>query len=212
MSTEGLDLENDHIPGEHVNEYLHSFVKEFSLMRYMRFNTSVKSAVDNGSEGWTLTVVQRANMSNSEYEINAAKLAVATGLTSEPLMPELVGKEAFGAPIYHSSELAKAENGLGPVENVALLNGAKVSSDIAYAYATAGVQVDWIIRKSGHGSCWMMPNRLTPLKVIPELLLQTRLIKWLSPCIWEDSFSYIRNFFHQHWLAQKIVDTFFTKI
>jgi hypothetical protein len=127
-------------------------------------------------------------------------------------MPELHGKEAFGAPIYHSSEFARAQNGLGAFKKVALLSGAKFSWDIAYAYASAGVQVNWIIRKSGHGPCWMMPNRLTPLRVIPELLLQTRLVTWLSPCIWDDGFSYIRNFFHQHWLGQKIVNTFFAKM
>jgi cation diffusion facilitator CzcD-associated flavoprotein CzcO len=126
-STEGFNLENDYIPGEHINEYLHSYVKEFSLMKYMRFNTSVKSAVNNGSEGWTLTVVQRVDMSDSEYGINAARVVVATGLTSEPLMPELVGKEAFSASIYHSCELAKAEGGLGSFKNVALLSGAKFS-------------------------------------------------------------------------------------
>jgi hypothetical protein len=58
----------------------------------------------------------------------------------------------------------------------------------------------------------MLPPRLTPLKIIPELLLQTRLITWLSPCIWDDGFSYIRNFFHQHWLGRKITNIFFAKM
>jgi hypothetical protein len=213
MSTEGLDIESDHIPGKHVNEYLQSYVKVFRLTKYMRLNTSVKSAVDNGRDGWTLTVVQSGEgTEDSGYQIAAAKLVIATGLTSEPLMPELDAKETFNAPIYHSSEFANAEDGLGSFTNVALLSGAKFSWDIAYAYASVGVQVDWITRKSGHGPCWMMPNRLTPLKVIPELLVQTRLITWLSSCIWEDGFSYLRNFFHQHWLGQKIVDTFFAKM
>lgn len=57
-----------------------------------------------------------------------------------------------------------------------------------------------------------MPNRLTPLKIIPEFLLQTRLITWLSPCIWDDGFSSIRSFFHEHWLGQRIVNTFFAKM
>ncbi|KAF1833984.1 hypothetical protein BDW02DRAFT_569515 [Decorospora gaudefroyi] len=212
MSTKGFNLADDHIPGEHVNEYLHSYVKEFELMRHMRLTTRVKSAVDEKSAGWTLTVVQHTGPNEKEYKIAASKLVIATGLTSEPLIPTLKREEAFGAPIYHSSQFAKAENGLGTFEKVALLGGAKFSWDIAYAYASAGIQVNWIIRKSGHGPCWMMPNRLTPLRVIPELLLQTRLITWLAPCIWDDGFSYIRNFFQQHWLGRKIVDTFFAKM
>lgn len=57
----------------------------------------------------------------------------------------------------------------------------------------------------------MTPNRLTPLKIIPELLLQTRLISWLSPCIWGDADGYtsIGKFFARRWLGRKIVDKFY---
>ncbi|KAJ4336239.1 hypothetical protein N0V87_005531 [Didymella glomerata] len=212
MKTDGFDLMNDHIPGEHVNEYLHDFATTFDLLKYMRFNASVELAVDNGLSGWTLTVADRSSSEASETIIKTLKLIVATGLTSEPFMPKLQGKHTFDAPIYHTSEFAKAENGLGAFKKVVLLSGAKFSWDIACAYASAGVQVDWIIRESGHGPCWMTPPRLTPFKIIPELLLQTRLITWLSPCIWEDGFSYIREFFSRHWLGRKIVDTFFAKM
>ncbi|EMD67133.1 hypothetical protein COCSADRAFT_135788 [Bipolaris sorokiniana ND90Pr] len=212
MDTEGFDLVDGHIPGEHVNKYLHSYVETFNLAKHIRLETSVKSAVDQGPMGWMLTVSRYTNSTETDYQIEALRLVVATGLTSEPLMPKLDGKETFGAPIYHSSEFAKAEGGLGPYKKIALLSGAKFSWDIAYAYASAGVQVDWIIRESGHGPCWMMPNRLTPLRIIPELLIQTRLITWLSPSMWDDGFTYIRNFFHQHWFGKKISDALFTKM
>lgn len=214
MSTDGYSLADDHIPGEHVNDYLASYAEKFVLTRHMRFNCSVDSAVDDGDLGWTLTITEENAGTRESSTIKARKLIVATGLTSEPFMPKLDGKKSFGAPIYHTSEFAKAENGLGPYKKVVLLSGAKFSWDIACAYASAGVQVDWVIRESGHGPCWMMPNRLTPLKVIPELLLQTRLVTWLSPCIWGDAdgFSSIRSFFHQHWFGRKIVDAFFGKM
>jgi hypothetical protein len=212
MTTEGYNLIDDHIPGQHVNEYLQGYAKRFCLTKHMRFNTTVELAVDNGLAGWTLTVVDRSTDEDTEVVIKASKLIVATGLTSEPFMPAMHGRDTFNAPIYHTSEFAKAENGLGTFKKVTLLSGAKFSWDIACAYASAGVQVDWIIRESGHGPCWMTPPRLTPFKIIPELLLQTRLITWLSPCIWEDGFSYIRNFFQQSWLGRKIVDTFFAKM
>lgn len=212
MATNGFNLENDHIPGEHVNQYLHDYVKAFGLKKYICLNTNVKLAVDNGPSGWTLTVSDTSSDQETETIIKTAKLIIATGLTSEPFMPRLDGKKDFNAPIYHTSEFAKAEGGLGPFQQVALLSGAKFSWDIACAYASAGIEVDWIIRESGHGPCWMTPPRLTPFKIIPELLLQTRLITWLSPCIWDDGFSYIRNFFSRHWLGRKIVDTFFAKM
>jgi hypothetical protein len=212
MSTEGFDLADDHIPGEHVNDYLHDYAREFDLYKYIRLDCAVNSGIDEGSADWTIRVEQEFKPVKIEYKIKARKLIVATGLTSEPLMPVMEGNHAFGAPIYHISQLAKAENGLGPFKKIVLLSGAKFSWDIACAYATAGVQVDWVIRESGHGPCWMMPNRLTPLKIIPEFLLQTRLITWLSPCILDDGFSWIRSFFHQHWLGRKIVNTFFAKM
>jgi hypothetical protein len=212
MSTEGFNLANDHIPGEHVNGYLNKYAREYDLEKHIRLNCSVDSAVDEGEAGWTLTVEHKLDSMPIMSTIKVKKLIMATGLTSEPFMPTMEGKQHFGAPIYHTSELAKAENGLGPFKKVVLLSGAKFSWDIACAYASAGIQVDWVIRESGHGPCWMMPNRLTPLKIIPEFLLQTRLITWLSPCIWEDGFSSIRNFFHQHWLGQKIADIFFSKM
>ncbi|KAJ4993405.1 hypothetical protein SVAN01_00953 [Stagonosporopsis vannaccii] len=212
MNTDGFNLENDHIPGEHVNQYLHNYVTAFDLKRHLRLNTRVESAVDNGSLGWTLTLADMSPNQEPETTVKTKRLIIATGLTSEPFMPRLDRKEDFIAPIYHTSEFAKAEGGLGAFKNVVILSGAKFSWDIACAYASAGKQVDWIIRKSGHGPCWMTPPRLTPFKIIPELLLQTRLITWLSPCIWEDGFSYIRSFFSRHWLGRKIVDTFFDKM
>lgn len=212
MDTEGFSLEDDHIPGEHVNKYIHSYVDTFDLNKHIRLKTAVVSAADQGSAGWMLTVSQHINSTEKEYQIAASRLVVATGLTSEPLMPTLRGSETFGAPIYHSSEFARVEGGLGAYKKITLLSGAKFSWDIAYAYASAGVQVDWIIRESGHGPCWMMPNRLTPLKIIPEMLVQTRLMTWFNPCVFDDGFAYIRSFFYQHWLGKKLSNALFAKV
>ncbi|KAF2649145.1 flavin-binding monooxygenase-like protein [Lophiostoma macrostomum CBS 122681] len=213
MSTEGFDPANDHIPGEKVNQYLHAYAEKFDLLKHLRFNCNIASAIDEGDDGWILNILTQKG-SRKMASLRAAKLIVATGLTSQPFMPRLQGKASFRAPIYHSSEFARANDGLGPYENVVLLSGAKFSWDVACAYASAGVQVDWIIRESGHGPCWMTPNRLTPLRVIPELLLQTRLVTWMSPCIWGDAdgFTSIRRFLHQHHLGRKIVDGFFSKM
>lgn len=213
MDAEGFDPAHDHIPGEHVNRYLQSYAEKFELLKHLRFSCSVVSAIDEGIDGWILNVVVGQD-GEKMMTLRAARLIVATGLTSQPFMPKLSGKDSFGAPVYHSSEFAKANDGLGPYENVVLLSGAKFSWDVACAYASAGIQVDWIIRESGHGPCWMTPNRLTPLKVIPELLLQTRLVTWMSPCIWGDAdgFTSIRRFLHQHDMGRKIVDGFFAKM
>jgi hypothetical protein len=210
MTWEGFGPD-DHIPGPHVHDYLHTYAKKFNLLRHIRFQCVVKSAVDKGDDGWIITMIRANSAEETEKVIRASRLIVATGITSEPLMPTFVGRDEFAAPVYHSSEFARQSNGLGAYRNVVLFSGAKFSWDIACAYASAGIQVNWVIRQSGHGPCWMAPNRLSPLKVIPELLLQTRLISWLSPCIWGDADGYtiIRKFFARHWLGRKIVDKFF---
>jgi hypothetical protein len=210
MSTEGFDLVNDHIPGEHVHEYLFSYAQKFDLLKHMRFNSNIESAIDDGESGWTLVVNKPSEPTVTE-KIKARKLIVATGLTSEPFLPRLEGREKFVAPVYHSSEFARAEKGLGAFKKVVVLGGAKSSWDIACTYASAGIEVDWIIRKSGHGPVWMMPSRITPFKIIPELLIQTRLITWTSPCIWGDvdGFVSIRKFLHQSSFGKKMVNAFF---
>ncbi|XPS80675.1 hypothetical protein M3J09_012624 [Ascochyta lentis] len=142
MKTDGFNLADDHIPGEHVNEYLCDFANRFDVLKFVRFNTGVDVAADNGLAGWTLTVAKTFNNERTEMTIKASKLIVATGLTLEPFMPILHGRDIFHAPIYHTSEFARAESGLGSFKHVVLLSGAKFSRDIACAYASAGVAVD----------------------------------------------------------------------
>lgn len=92
MKINGFNLTDAHIPGEYVNEYLHDYAKRFGLTKFMRFNTSVELAVDNGLAGWMLTVAERFKNEETETIIKTSKLIVATGLTSMPFMPNLEGK------------------------------------------------------------------------------------------------------------------------
>lgn len=98
----------------------------------------MESTVDRDDASRALTIAQ-LHSANPNSVIEAKRFIVATGLTSEPFMPKLEGKHEFEAPIYHTSELAKAENGLGSFKKVVLLSGAKFSWDIACAYAFAGI-------------------------------------------------------------------------
>lgn len=212
MNAEGFDLRDDHIPGEHVNAYLHDFARHYDLVKHMRLKCQVDEAVDIGDEGWDLHFKEGTPGHQTERTMRARKLVVATGLTSEPLMPKFPGQENFKAPIFHTSEFSRANNGLGPYKKVVVFSGAKSSWDVAYAYASAGVPVDWVIRKSGHGPCWMAPNRLTPLKEMPELLVQMRFLTWLNPVIFSDGFEWIRRILHTTWLGRKLVDGFHHKM
>ena len=143
--------------------------------------------------------------------VETKKLIVATGITSQAYLPTFDGQDAFGAPIFHCRDMQQHEpEVLKAGERVTVFGGTKSAWDAAYACATSGMQVDWIIRESGHGPCWMAPPYVTPLKKWLEKLVTTRFLTWFSPCIWgeADGYTRVRSFLHGTWLGRKIVDAF----
>lgn len=146
--------------------------------------------------------------------IYTQKLIVATGLTSEPYLPSFKGQESFGVPLFHVRDLKPYETKVlhQHGQRVAIFGVTKSSWDAAYTYATAGMQVDWIIRESGHGPIWMAPPYVTPLKKWLEKLVHMRLLTWFSPCVWGDGerFATIRRWLHGTWLGRKVVDAFWS--
>lgn len=194
------------IPGTVIHLYLRNYAQRFGVLTHIRFKSKVETAERKEGDGWLLTV----SSGGQQSQLSTARLVVATGLTSEPFMPALEGSEKFAAPIFHSKDFAHHAHSLESAKSVVVLGGAKSAWDAAYAYATAGVQVDMVIRESGHGPVWMAPPYVTPLKRRLEQLLHTRFLTWFSPCIWgnADGYSGIRNFFHGTAFGRKIVDTF----
>ncbi|KAJ2904869.1 FAD-dependent monooxygenase DEP4 [Zalerion maritima] len=69
-------------------------------------------------------------------------------------------------------------------KKVTVLGGTKTGWDLVYAYATRGFEVEWVIRESGYGPTWMAPIRVTPFGIRLEHIVQSRLVTWMSPCIW----------------------------
>ncbi|XPS91233.1 hypothetical protein M3J09_000654 [Ascochyta lentis] len=199
----------EHIPGTVLHKYLTAYAKEFGIYTRTRLNTRVDYAEENiKTTNWTLKT--RNTLTGEEAALQAKKLIVATGLTSEPHVPSFKGEDDFNAPIFHSKDFRERAGTLTTARNVAVLGGGKSMWDAAYAYASAGASVDMVVRKSGRGPVWMAPPYVTPLKKWLEKLVHTRFLTWLSPCIWgdEDGYGGIRRFLHGTWLGRKIVDTF----
>ncbi|KAF3047245.1 hypothetical protein E8E11_008775 [Didymella keratinophila] len=210
MDTATFGVEpGEHIPGTVLHKYLTSFAKEFGVYTRTRLNTRVDSAEENLKTGdWTLKT--HNTVTGEEAPLRTKKLIVATGLTSEPHLPTFKGEADFNAPIFHSRDFREQADTLTTTRNVAVLGGGKSMWDAAYAYASAGVSVDMVVRKSGRGPVWMAPPYVTPLKKWLEKLVHTRFLTWLSPCIWgdEDGYGGIRRFLHGTWLGRKFVDAF----
>lgn len=207
-----------HIPGHVIQRYLEMYVERFGFEGCIRFNSRVESVEHReGGWGWRLTVVnchgdgEKKTKTTTTTTIETKKLIMATGLTSQPYLPQFPGQESFSAPLFHCRDLLQHEDEiLKKDERVAVFGGTKSSWDAAYACATSGTQVDWIIRESGHGPCWMAPPYVTPLKKWLEKLVTTRFLTWFSPCIWGDAdgYGFVRRMLHSTWLGRKIVNAF----
>jgi len=100
--TTGFGLEDrDRVPGPVVHEYLSVFAEHYNLTSRIRLSTFVENAAFQGQDGWKLRL---HHSEQGGSEIHAEKLVVATGLNSEPAMPELPSMERFGKPLFHTKE------------------------------------------------------------------------------------------------------------
>ncbi|KAF7712412.1 Uncharacterized protein PECH_004339 [Penicillium ucsense] len=197
----------EHIPGHTIQRYLEAYAQHFGFMDRIRLNHRVESAHHNLDGTWEVKVQQDGDATT----IHTQKLIVATGITSQAYLPTFEGQGDFAAPVFHCADLRHYEPQVFKAEErVTVFGGTKSAWDAAYACATSGMKIDWVIRESGHGPIWMAPPYVTPLKKWLEKLVTTRVLTWFSPCIWGDADGYtgVRRFLHGTWLGRKIVDAF----
>jgi cation diffusion facilitator CzcD-associated flavoprotein CzcO len=210
MDTKSFGVEpGEHIPGAVVHRYLTAYAQRFGVYERTRLNTRVETAEEDKERSeWTLSVTD--TKTGTKSSLKTKKLVIATGLTSQPHMPTFTGQDAFESPLFHIKDFAAHASTLETARHAVVLGGAKSAWDAAYAYAEAGATVDMVIRPSGRGPVWMAPAYVTPLKKWLEKLVHTRLLQWLSPCIWgsEDGYGGIRGFLHSTWAGRKFVDAF----
>ncbi|KAF6827011.1 cofactor FMO1 enzyme is FAD [Colletotrichum musicola] len=188
------------ISGEAVHNYLSSYATKFDLHRHLRLNTKVESASRVGQH-WHLT------LSNSREKLVSEKLIVATGLTSEPLIPEIPGN-GFPGQVLHSKELGKLET-INKIHNesirtVAVYGGSKSAFDAVNMLLHAGKRVQWILR-GGKGG----PSVMTPLTILgrPSFKLNnSRLLAMFSPNLFATGLA--TRWLHRTgpaWLVQRLV-------
>ncbi|KAI0205199.1 hypothetical protein F4808DRAFT_448262 [Astrocystis sublimbata] len=211
FSSDRFDVKpGQHMSGEAINTYLKAYAKQSGISDFIHLNTKVLTAehqdTDNG--GWVLTIATLHP--SATKKVFARRLILATGLTSEAFIPHFDGQEIFGGRVFHGKNFRQNSDTLKTAKAVTIFGATKFAWDAAYAYATAGVKVNWVIRSSGHGPCWIAPTHVTPLKKWIEKLANKRILTWFSPCIWGDAdgYSKIRNFYHGTALGRLLVDNF----
>ncbi|PGH32257.1 hypothetical protein GX50_04922 [[Emmonsia] crescens] len=201
----------EHIPGQVINAYLKAYAAKFGIADLVRLQTKVIVAEhqDTVAGGWILTVT---NSKQEESKVFVRRLILATGMTSEAFLPHFDGQETFGGPIFHNKHFMLNRDTLKTAKSVTILGATKSAWDAAYAYAMAGVKVNWVIRSTGRGPCWMSPPFVTPLKKWIEKLANIRFLTWFSPCIFSEAGGYsgIRDFLHGTAIGRAIVNGFWS--
>lgn len=206
-------IEGQHIPGVVVHEYLTQFASHFNLLHRIRLQHVVKSAELQDDGNWLLSV-QRYYPEDSgcteEVQLTTKRLVLATGLTSEPFVPEFVGKEIFNRLIMHSRELKQRTQDLASAKQVVVMGGNKSAWDTCYSAAMAGASVHMLMRPSGGGPSWVWPLEFSPLKLSIQRLATTRFFTLFDPCIWSssDGFSWLRDLLHRTWIGHILVVMF----
>lgn len=200
------------------------YAEKFEIADKIWLKHAVVSVEHQDEGGWIIT----AEAGDGIIKLGSAKIVVATGLSSEEFLPRFDGEETFGTPIAHTKHFPKYSETLDTSKSVTILGGPKSAWDAVYAYASKGVQVNWVIRgtfraqsarhlyesnvstESGHGPIWQAPPYVTPFKKWLEKLVNTRLLTWFSPCIWgyADGFTGIRRFWHETRIGRAITRAF----
>ena len=207
MSTEVYGVKpGSHIPGDVLHRYLTDFARKFGVLERMQFHSSVTQVVATPSDGWKLSI----RSLGSERTIETAKLILATGLTSNPNMPEYEGQERFGNPFFHAKDFCRMAPELHNSKNVVVVGGAKSAYDVSYAMVESGATVDLVIRPNGHGPMWIAPRYVTPFKKRLDTILNVRFMSWFAPCPWgsEDGYPTARRFLHNNPIGRFFVRTF----
>ncbi|KAM0296937.1 hypothetical protein ACHAPM_010123 [Fusarium culmorum] len=200
----------EYIPGQVMHEYLEAYAREFGIDQHLRLSTKVVSAEHKVEGGWLLEIHSTEDEQKTPTQVFAGRLIIATGMLSEPLMPHIQGQEQYDRPLFHSKDFQKYRGTISTAKRVTVFGGTKSGWDAVYAYATHGIEVDWIIRPTGHGPVWMSPSYVTPFKVWIEKLVNIRWLHWFAPCIWGQDSGYhgIKSFWHSTTIGRAVTKAF----
>ncbi|ERS95462.1 hypothetical protein HMPREF1624_07978 [Sporothrix schenckii ATCC 58251] len=151
------------------------------------FNTRVKTVKKTEEHLWHVELVGGGDLARF---LRARKIIDASGITTEPELPNIANLSLFNGTQTHMKNLASSDLFTNTTCNrVVVIGGAKSAADACYSAARAGKTVYWIIRKSGNGPCFFAPAQASPPFKAPDEPLLTRILFYiLSSHFVEDTF------------------------
>ncbi|SPO06609.1 related to dimethylaniline monooxygenase [Cephalotrichum gorgonifer] len=205
-----------HIPGRVVHAYLRDVCAAYSLDSRLRLRTKVEAAALLESGDWelSLTTLPAPDASGSAPAAEHGKLitshlVLATGLTSEPFVPNLPGRESFGGPVFHAKEFAARSDELARCRSVVVIGGNKSSWDVCYSAASRpGTTAHMVMRRSGGGPSWVWPARMAGFIPSISAISSTRLFTFLDPNPYGGTARAVRALANRTWLGRKVSGMF----
>lgn len=145
-----LKIYHGFFPASYISKYLEKYLDSHSFngqsLRQRVVLGHKVARVAKISNTWTVTC------ENIQTPLQAVKLIIASGMTSEPRLPNLLDASKFKGKILHQKGFGKsAFHDDQSVRNITVLGGGKSAADIAYTYGKGGKSVSWIIREEGCG-------------------------------------------------------------
>ncbi|CUS14354.1 unnamed protein product [Tuber aestivum] len=146
IPTAGLQ-ESDFVPAEAIHRHIEEYAKEYGVYDCIKFNATV-TKIRRAEDGvrWIVWIDDGKDM------LVADKLVIATGLTSNPMIPE-ISTEKFEKVAFHTQDLGKKHDYLlsDAVETVTVYGGGKSAMDAVHMCTKAGKRVHWVIRTGQNG-------------------------------------------------------------
>jgi len=186
MSPEGI-LDDGRIPGASVHKYLDEYAAKFDLKKRLRLRTTVTRVTrDPKNNAWSVQI------QGSDEIILCEKIIMGTGLTSEPLIPQIPCHDFMGE-ILHTKTLGLPETidriSDASIKRVLVYGGSKSAFDAVHFLLQLGKGVEWVIRP-GNG-----PSIMSPLRILGRptfRLSNSRLIGLFSPTVFDLSSSWYK--------------------
>ena len=205
-----------HIPGEVVHTYFCDVAAHYGIDSRLCFETTVQSAILREDTRWLITLETNSESYKGVTTLVAAKLVIATGITSEPYVPVFPGQEDFGAPILHSKQLRSQADNLASCKNIVVLGGNKSAWDVCYSAALSGSHVHMVIRPSGGGPSYLWPRSFSwgPFNLSIAILSATRLFLPFDPTRYGKAglSTWLRYFLHRTSVGNKICQYFWSRL
>ena len=224
-----------HIPGSTVHKYLRNVARDFDIAGSIRLRTKVETITRLPDGTWLVdffdhTVIPASSSTststkteNSDPEhhgtvaghgqVIASKLVLATGLTSQPFIPPLPGRESFQGHIYHAKDFKSNAENIANCKSVVVIGGNKSAWDVCYSSAAHfGAKAHMVMRRSGGGPSWVWPTKLPGVFSSLAALSSTRLVSWLDPSPFGPSGRKIRAVMNRSWLGRKIISLFWKRL